>query len=70
MSIEEALREAEARQKAVEEGRFECFVNEWGLDERTLQRLSRSGTGTTGFGFRIGKDGVQIEPDGQDGEEM
>ncbi|KAI7201182.1 hypothetical protein KC316_g1308 [Hortaea werneckii] len=65
MSIEEAVREAEDRQRAVEEGRFECFVNEWGLDERTLQRLSRSGTG---FWFRIGGDGVDIDADEQQGE--
>ncbi|KAI7226272.1 hypothetical protein KC330_g8876 [Hortaea werneckii] len=65
MSVEEALREAGDRQRAVEEGRFECFVNEWGLDERTLQRLSRSGTG---FGFRIGGDGVDIDADEQQGE--
>lgn len=63
MSIQEALREAEDRQRAVEEGRFECFVNEWGVEERTLQRLSQSGTGTTGFGFRIGADGVDVDAD-------
>ncbi|RMY17298.1 hypothetical protein D0867_06131 [Hortaea werneckii] len=63
MSIEEAVREAEDRQRAVEEGRFECFVNEWGVEERTLQRLSRSGTGTMGFGFRIGEDGVDVDAD-------
>ncbi|KAI7210337.1 hypothetical protein KC333_g8273 [Hortaea werneckii] len=68
ISIEEALREAEDRQRAVEEGRFECFVNEWGVDERTLQRLLRSGTGTTGFGFRIGRDGVDVESDERQGE--
>ncbi|RMY83737.1 hypothetical protein D0862_11613 [Hortaea werneckii] len=69
LSIEEALREAEARQRAVEEGRFECFLNEWGVDERTLQRLSRSGMGR-GFGFRIDADGVQIDSEGQYGEEV
>ncbi|KAI7306936.1 hypothetical protein KC315_g14001 [Hortaea werneckii] len=63
MKIQEALREAEDRQRAVEEGRFECFVNEWGVDERTLQRLSQSGTGTAGFGFRIGADGVDVDAD-------
>ncbi|KAI7101983.1 hypothetical protein KC340_g4936 [Hortaea werneckii] len=70
MSIQEALREAEDRQRAVEEGRFECFVNEWGVEERTLQRLSQSGTGTTGFGFRIGRDGVDVESKGEYGGEM
>ncbi|RMY60831.1 hypothetical protein D0865_01318 [Hortaea werneckii] len=67
MSIEEALREAGDRQRAVEEGRFECFVNEWGMKERTLQRLSRSEMGT-GFGFRIGRDGVDIDADEGQGE--
>ncbi|RMY85067.1 hypothetical protein D0861_06646 [Hortaea werneckii] len=67
MSVQEALREAEARQRAVEEGRFECIVNEWGMDERTVERLSRSKEGM-GFGFRIGADGVEVESDGQHGE--
>ncbi|KAI7082143.1 hypothetical protein KC356_g8616 [Hortaea werneckii] len=67
MSIAEALREAEARQRAVEEGRFECIVNEWGMDERTVERLSRSKEGM-GFGFRKGADGVEVESDGVDGE--
>ena len=67
MSVQEALREAEARQRAVEEGRFECLVNEWGMDERTVERLSRS-EGGMGFGFRIRADGVEVESDGQHGE--
>ncbi|KAI7265233.1 hypothetical protein KC345_g8533 [Hortaea werneckii] len=70
MSITEALREADARQTAMEEGRFECFVNEWGMDERTVERLSRSGGGAMGWGFRIGADGMEVESDGVYGEEM
>ncbi|KAI6823393.1 hypothetical protein KC332_g11099 [Hortaea werneckii] len=70
MSITEALHEADARQRAVEEGRFECVVNEWGMDERTVERLLRSGGGGIGWGFRIGADGMEVEFDGQQGEEM
>jgi DNA-repair protein XRCC2 len=58
------LREAAVRQKAVEEGKFECFVNEWGLEERLLRRLNGGG-----FGFRIVDDGLlveEIEDDGSD----
>jgi len=58
ISVEEALREASDRQKAVEEGKFEAMVNEWGLDERTLQKLQRQGAG---FSFRITDDGVLFE---------
>ncbi|GAB1734755.1 hypothetical protein NU195Hw_g9t1 [Hortaea werneckii] len=69
MSITEALREADARQRAVEEGRFECVVNEWGMDARTVERVSRS-AGGMGWEFRIGADGTEVESDGQQGEEM
>jgi DNA-repair protein XRCC2 len=64
LSLEGALREAAVRQKAVEEGKFECFVNEWGLEERLLRRLNGGG-----FGFRIVDDGLlveEIEDDGSD----
>ncbi|KAH9836029.1 Rad51 family DNA repair protein [Teratosphaeria destructans] len=57
ISIEEAQREAESRQKAVEEGRFECMVNEWGLDERLLQKLQRAGAG---FSFTIKDVGLLV----------
>ncbi|KAI7281930.1 hypothetical protein KC343_g1337 [Hortaea werneckii] len=70
MSITEALREADARQRAVEEGKFECVVNEWGMDDRTVERVSRSGPGGMGWEFRIGADGTVVESDGQRGEEM
>lgn len=58
ISIAEAQREAEDRQKAVEEGKFECVVNEWDVDERTLQRLQAVGAG---FGFSIREEGVIME---------
>ena len=54
ISFEQALRDAEIRQKSVKEGRFECFVNEWGLDERTRQRVGG------GFVFRITGSGVVV----------
>lgn len=57
ISVEQALREASDRQKAVEEGKFECFVNEWGLDERTLRGIGG------GFGFRIRSEGIVVGED-------
>jgi len=56
--IEEALREAADRLKAVEEGKFEAVVCEWGIEERVLVELKRRGAG---FGFRIGREGVVVE---------
>ena len=58
ISVQEALREAENRQKAVVEGKFECFVNEWGVDGRMLQALQRLGVG---FGFGIVEEGLLVE---------
>ncbi|KAF2169935.1 hypothetical protein M409DRAFT_19552 [Zasmidium cellare ATCC 36951] len=58
IGVEEALREGEMRQKVVELGRFECFVNEWGLDERSMQRFQANGGG---FEFRIRGDGVHFD---------
>ncbi|KAI6854033.1 hypothetical protein KC343_g9627 [Hortaea werneckii] len=70
MSIAEALCEADARQRAVDEGRFECVVNEWGMDERMVERVSRSGRGGMGWGFRVGAEGTEVESDGVYDEEM
>lgn len=58
ISVEGAMREADDRLKAVEEGRFECFVNEWGVDERTLRRMHGIGSG---FEFKIQEDGMIVE---------
>lgn len=58
ISVEEALRESEMRQKVVDEGTFECFVNEWGLDERAMQRFQAKGAG---FEFRILEESVRFE---------
>ena len=54
ISVQDARREAEERFKAVEEGRFECFVDGWGVDERRL------GEGR-GFGFRLLGEGLVVE---------
>jgi hypothetical protein len=58
LSLDEALREAADRQKAVGEGRFECFVNEWSSDERSLRE-----PGSGGFDFRIVGDGLVVQED-------
>ncbi|KAK5120674.1 hypothetical protein LTR85_006032 [Meristemomyces frigidus] len=58
VSVEEARREAAHRQTAVEEGKFEAIVNEWGVDERTLQKVQSVGAG---FGFKITKDGLVFD---------
>jgi DNA-repair protein XRCC2 len=55
--VEEARRESVARQKAVAEGRFECFVNEFGVEERVLQRLR---VGGAGFDVMITEEGVSL----------
>lgn len=57
ISVESAQREARDRLKAVEEGKFECFVNEWGVDERSLRRLQSAGGG---FEFKILEDGADF----------
>jgi DNA-repair protein XRCC2 len=65
LSLDGALREAGERQKAVAEARFECFVNEWGLDERLLRRLNGSN-----FEFRILNDGLLVEEKKGDKEDQ
>ena len=54
-SMEQALREAEERQRLVKDAKFECFVNEWGLDQRTLQRMGG------GLRFSITEGGLRTE---------
>lgn len=58
--VEEALREAVDRLKAVEEGRFEALVCEWGVEERMLVELKRRGGGIR---FGVGREGIVIEED-------
>lgn len=53
--VEQALREAPVRQKAVDDARFECFVNEYGLGESTLARVRAAGGG---FRFNITESGL------------
>lgn len=55
ISVDGAQKEAADRRKAVEEGTFECFVNEWGLDERTLRKFQSVGGG---FEFKIMESGI------------
>lgn len=66
IGVEEALRESEMRQKVVEQGSFECYVNEWGLDERTMQEFQSNGAG---FEYRVLEDGAHFgsEDDGKPG---
>ena len=58
VSNEEARNVSGDRQKAVEESKFEAVVNEWGLEERTLQKLQSLGTG---FGFTITAAGFNVK---------
>ena len=55
ITLDNAMREADDRWKVVSEGKFECFVNEWGLDARMSQRLEGGG-----FVFRINADGIVL----------
>ncbi|GAB7358806.1 hypothetical protein MBLNU230_g4030t1 [Neophaeotheca triangularis] len=59
IGVEDAAREAENRQKAVGEGKFECSVNQWDLDARTVGKVQRSGG--DGFGFRVVEAGVECD---------
>lgn len=62
LSLANVVREAPERLKAVKEGKFECFVDDFGVEERLLRQLSGGG-----FGFRIMDDGLFIdaqEPEG------
>lgn len=61
ISVEEAVRESEIRQKVVEQGRFECFINEWGLEERVLRNLQ---DGRMTFEFFITGEGVKVSEEG------
>ena len=58
IGIEQAQREAEDRQKAVDEAKFECTVNDWGVDERVLRKLQAAGSR---FIFQINAQGVVID---------
>ncbi|KAK5168065.1 uncharacterized protein LTR77_006633 [Saxophila tyrrhenica] len=64
ISLEQAMREGPSRQKAVEDGKFECFVNEWEVDDKLSRALKDRGGG---FGFAIKDGGMTIA--GESGEE-
>lgn len=57
ISLEDAMRENDIRKKVVALGKFECFVNEWGIDEKVMQRLRARGAM---FEIFITKEGVKI----------
>lgn len=58
ISFEEAARENAIRKKVVALGKFECFVNEWGVDEKVMEKLRARGAMfevfITGEGVKIG----------------
>lgn len=59
LGVEDALRESETRQRVVDKGKVECFVNESGIEEHTMQKLRARGAG---FDFYITGDGVDVRP--------
>ncbi|KAK4552635.1 hypothetical protein LTR86_010279 [Recurvomyces mirabilis] len=65
ISIEEALREAPDRRKAVEDGKFECVINAWGIEERLLAKLQKD---DAGIGFRILHEGLVLDQSDTKGE--
>lgn len=66
ITLEQAVREGPSRQKAAEDGRSECFLNEHEMDERLLRALRGKGSG---FGYAIGSDGMTILESGERDEE-
>jgi DNA-repair protein XRCC2 len=58
VTVEDALRDVEARREVIERGRFECFVDEWGVGERVLRRLQVEKGAR--FEFFITREGVEM----------
>lgn len=58
ISFEEAAMENAIRKKVVALGKFECFVNEWGVDDKVMEKLRARGAMfevfITGEGVKIG----------------
>ncbi|KAM3425080.1 hypothetical protein BST61_g7047 [Cercospora zeina] len=58
VTVEDALREEASRRKHTDEGRFECFVNEWGIEEKVMDKLRVKGAlfevFVTGEGIKVG----------------
>lgn len=57
LNFEEVQRESEMQRRVIEKGKFEIFVNEWNLEERSLQRLREKGAM---FDFFITDEGVKV----------
>lgn len=60
ISVDEARREAGDRQRAVDAGKFECVLNQWGIEEGMVRGLRDE---EKGFGFRITPEGVMMGED-------
>lgn len=58
ITVEQALRESADRQRAVDQGKFECSVNQYGMDERSVKAFAGD---RGGFGFRIDEGGVIVD---------
>lgn len=58
LSTQETARETEDRLKIIALGRFECVVNEYGLEARLIQALYAA---QDGFFFRIKQEGLTME---------
>lgn len=57
ISLEDTMRENEIRRKVVALGKFECFVNEWGIEEKVMEKLRVRGAM---FDVFITKEGVKV----------
>lgn len=58
VTLESAMMETIHRQQIVDEGRFECVVNEWSISPNQLRLLHES---RTRFEFRIDGDGLHFD---------
>ncbi|CAK1357129.1 uncharacterized protein RHO25_008722 [Cercospora beticola] len=58
VTVEDALQEESNRRKVTDQGKFECFVNEWGVDDKVMDRLRAKGAlfevFITGEGIKVG----------------
>ena len=62
MSVEEALRDADKRQEAVEKGQVHVIVNQWGSEEWSdgIKKALSADSSGGGFDFRITQAGITI----------
>lgn len=63
LTVEQALRESVDRQKAVDQSKFECFVNQSGMDGRAVKAFDGD---RSGFIFVNAKKVVAVDKDGKD----